>query len=118
MHFDQHLKGWCYLSQETVNRVREAESNALAMIEQARKEKDSRIAEAKAASDEKIKGAHALCGDIAKKARDEIAAQRQTIIEEKTIKAKENANIIAASTEEKMDGAIGIIITEIFNKWQ
>jgi len=118
MQFDQIPKGWCYLSQETVNKVRAAEDNALAIIEEARKEKDSRIASAIAASSEKKKSALALCDDIAKKAKEEAAKQRQAIIEEKTKKAHEDAKKTASTAEERLDGAIGIIITEIFNKWQ
>ncbi|MBE6713928.1 MAG: hypothetical protein E7575_01400 [Ruminococcaceae bacterium] len=106
------------MSNDTITKIRDAEDRASQIIADARAEAEAIVSTAKNNVSDKIESANLLCVKISKDEQVKAAAQSAEIMEKKTDAARVEAKKTVSIADKNMDNAIGIIIREIFEKWQ
>ncbi len=106
------------MANETIEKIRDAEAQALEITAQAGRQAAQSVAAARAAASEKMEAAQLQVRQIAAAAQDAHKKQSDACIDAGRRDARVQAKKMVAAAEENMKTAVNEIIREIFEKWQ
>ena len=111
-------KGWCFLTNEAIEKIRLAESDAAKTVADAKKQASGIRSGALENVVEIEKKAEAECVRIAKEAGDTAKRKSDGIIDSGVNSARVEAKKLLSEAAPKIDEASEKIIRVIFEKWQ
>ena len=106
------------MSIDAIEKIKNAEAEALAITDSAKAEAAEMIAAAKTEQAETLARARKLADDRALKERNNAVNAANEIIVSATDEAKKEADELIEKAGQKMPAAVSLVIMEIFKKWQ
>ena len=106
------------MSNEAIQKIRAAESEAGEFIGKCASYNSDRIAQAKADAEIRYQAAERSCHAQVKQATEKAAEEALGNVKKKNDAAKTEADEICAAAAKKLPDAVKIIIREIIRKWQ
>ncbi len=103
---------------EAIGKIYEAEDNAAALIDGAKRNASDIIARANENKTDTLRRAESLSAQKAKEERLAILAEAEEIVNCAEAEARSDAKKLLAATAEKWESAVSLILGEIFEKWQ
>ena len=106
------------MAMEAISKIYEAENNAAEIVSEARRQAAQIIARANEDKSDTLKRAQTLSDEKARSEKLRVASEAEELVSNAAIAARADAKKLIAASSDAMEGAVSLILQEIFEKWQ
>ena len=112
------MGGYLTVKNDAIEKIKSAEAEALEKTDKAKAEAADMISAAKAEQAETLARARRLADEKTVKEKNSSKDAAEELIRKAEAEAKAEAKELSDAAEQKMPGAVSLVLMEIFKKWQ